>query len=67
MAMTWTQNYARRSLSWVIENLCRVEGGFISSERVLGQLKNGPPRRRVGLIVENAPARRTCFIVIHHT
>jgi len=45
-------------LSWVIGKDRRAEGGFIGSEKVLDQLKNGPPRRRVGLIVEDAPARR---------
>lgn len=45
-------------LSWVIGKDRRAEGGFIGSEKVLDQLKNGPPRRRVGLIIEDAPARR---------
>lgn len=36
----------------------RETGGFIGAEHVLKQLKEGPPRRRVGLIVEGAPARR---------
>jgi aminomethyltransferase len=45
-------------LSWVIGKDRRTSGGFIGSEEVLQQLKNGPPRRRVGLIVEEAPARR---------
>jgi len=54
-------------LSWVIGKDRRTEGGFIGSERVLDQLKSGPPRRRVGLVVEDAPARRTCFVVMHPT
>lgn len=37
----------------------RDSGGFIGSSKVLQQLKEGPPRRRVGLIVDGAPARRT--------
>lgn len=45
-------------LSWVIGKDRRALGGFIGSEEVLEQLKNGPSRRRVGLIVEDAPARR---------
>jgi len=45
-------------LSWLIGKDRRTEGSFIGSDTVLGQLKNGPPRRRVGLIVEEAPARR---------
>jgi len=50
-------------LSWVIGKDRRAEGGFIGSERVLDQLKNGPPRRRVGLIVEDAPARQGAKIL----
>jgi aminomethyltransferase len=50
-------------LSWVIGKDRRTEGSFIGSEKVLDQLKNGPPRRRVGLVVEDAPARRTCFFL----
>ena len=33
-------------------------GGFIGTEGVLKHIQEGPPRRRVGLIVEGAPARR---------
>ena len=32
-------------------------GDFIGAEGVRRHLKDGPPRRRVGLIVEGAPAR----------
>ena len=46
-------------LSWVIGKDRRIAGDFIGSKTVLDQLKNGPPKRRVGLIVEEAPARRT--------
>jgi aminomethyltransferase len=52
-------------LSWVIGKDRRAAGGFIGSEKVLDQLKNGPPRRRVGLIVEEAPARRASLLVIY--
>ena len=45
-------------LSWVIGKDRRASGDFIGSTTVLNQLKDGPPRRRVGLIVEEAPARR---------
>lgn len=37
----------------------RETGKFIGSEGVLKHLKDGPPRRRVGMVVEGAPARRT--------
>ncbi|KAF9483028.1 glycine cleavage system T protein [Pholiota conissans] len=45
-------------LSWVIGKNRRENGGFIGAETVLRQLKEGPSRRRVGLIVEGAPARQ---------
>jgi glycine cleavage system aminomethyltransferase T len=51
-------------LSWVIGKDRRAAGGFIGSEKVLHQLKDGPPRRRVGLVVEDAPARRKQFFLI---
>ena len=52
-------------LSWVIGKDRRGGGSgsgnsnFIGSSKVLEQLKKevGPPRRRIGLIVEGAPAR----------
>jgi hypothetical protein len=40
----------------------RETGGFIGAESVLKHLRSGPPRRRVGLIVEGAPARRRSII-----
>ena len=42
----------------------RENGGFIGAEEVRKHLKEGPPRRRVGLIIEGAPARRT-FIILN--
>jgi glycine cleavage system aminomethyltransferase T len=36
----------------------KTQGGFIGADSVLTQLKEGPKRRRVGLIVDGAPARR---------
>ena len=36
-------------------------GGFIGTEGVLKHIQEGPPRRRVGLIVEGAPARRKSY------
>ena len=35
----------------------RESADFIGAENVLKQLKDGPPKRRVGLFVEGAPAR----------
>ncbi|KAF8194692.1 hypothetical protein BJ912DRAFT_959109 [Pholiota molesta] len=45
-------------LSWVIGKERKEKGGFIGAETVLQQLKEGPSRRRVGLVVDGAPARR---------
>lgn len=42
----------------------RETGDFIGAEGVRKHLKDGPPRRRVGLIVEGAPARRMFFFSI---
>jgi aminomethyltransferase len=40
----------------------RTPGSFIGSETILDQLKNGPPRRRVGLIAQGPPAREGALI-----
>ncbi|KAF9785158.1 glycine cleavage system T protein [Thelephora terrestris] len=45
-------------LSWVIGKERKETGGFIGADLVLKHLKDGPPRRRVGFIVEGAPARQ---------
>ncbi|KAF8739530.1 hypothetical protein AX14_009300 [Amanita brunnescens Koide BX004] len=45
-------------LSWVIGKDRRERGGFIGAEEVLRQLREGPTRRRVGFIVQGAPARQ---------
>ncbi|KAG8973846.1 Aminomethyltransferase, mitochondrial [Tulasnella sp. 425] len=44
-------------LSWVIGKSRRESGTFIGASTVLQQLKDGPSKRRVGFIVEDAPAR----------
>ena len=46
----------------------RDKGGFIGAPSVQQQLKDGPTRRRVGLIVGGAPARRrfTYFLFRRH-
>lgn len=49
-------------LSWVIGKERKEKGGFIGDETVLKHLKEGPPRRRVGLVVEGAPARHGALI-----
>ncbi|KAI0324207.1 glycine cleavage system T protein [Cubamyces sp. BRFM 1775] len=45
-------------LTWVIGKERREAGDFIGAEGVRKHLKEGPPRRRVGLTVDGAPARQ---------
>ncbi|KAJ7097224.1 aminomethyltransferase [Mycena belliarum] len=45
-------------LTWVIGKERKESGTFIGAEGVRQHLKDGPPRRRVGFIVEGAPARQ---------
>lgn len=44
-------------LVWTIGKRRRDEGGFIGADVILSQIKGGVSRRRIGLIVEGAPAR----------
>ncbi|KAF9933342.1 hypothetical protein FBU30_005746 [Linnemannia zychae] len=44
-------------LTWTIGKRRRAEGGFLGAEKIMDQIKNGVSRRRVGLIVQGAPAR----------
>ncbi|EMD39401.1 hypothetical protein CERSUDRAFT_82124 [Gelatoporia subvermispora B] len=45
-------------LTWVIGKERRETGDFIGAEGVRKHLKDGPPRRRIGIVVEEAPARQ---------
>jgi aminomethyltransferase len=46
------------SLAWTIPARRRAQGGFPGAARILAQLAEGPPRRRVGIALEGrAPAR----------
>ncbi|CAG8700019.1 18240_t:CDS:2, partial [Acaulospora morrowiae] len=51
-------------LSWTIGKRRRKEGGFLGADHILGQLndKSLVLRRRIGLIVEGAPARENAEI-----
>lgn len=40
----------------------RDSGDFIGAEGVRKHLKDGPPRRRVGLLVDGTPARRQSLV-----
>ncbi|KAF7308166.1 Aminomethyltransferase [Mycena chlorophos] len=50
-------------LSWVIGKERKESGEFIGAEGVRKHLKEGPPRRRVGLVVDGAPARQGAKIL----
>lgn len=55
-------------LSWVVHKDRRIAGGFHGDGVILQQLRpvkegGGPPRRRVGLIVDGAPAREGAEVV----
>ncbi|KAH6915701.1 aminomethyltransferase [Coprinopsis sp. MPI-PUGE-AT-0042] len=52
-----TINPIEAGLAWVVAKERRETGGFIGAETVLKALKDGPAKRRVGLMVEGAPAR----------
>lgn len=54
-----TTSPVEAGLSWVIGKDRKENGTFIGAEYVRKLLKEGPPRRRVGLTVDGAPARRT--------
>jgi len=49
-------------LTWTIGKRRRKEGGFLGAEHVLPQIKEGVKHRRIGLIVEGAPARENAEI-----
>ncbi|PWO00235.1 glycine cleavage system T protein [Tilletiopsis washingtonensis] len=50
------------ALAWVVSKDRREKADFPGAERILRELKEGPPRRRVGLVVEGAPAREGATI-----
>jgi len=47
----------KKNNSYKIGKRRRTTGGFLGANKILSQLKEGVPRRRIGLIVEGAPAR----------
>jgi aminomethyltransferase len=51
-------------LAWCISGRRRKEGGFLGSDVILSQLKNKPPRRRVGLISHSGPPARGGAIIM---
>jgi aminomethyltransferase len=53
-----TTSPVEAGLAWSIGKRRRIEGGFTGAERILAELKNGPSRRRVGILPEGrSPAR----------
>ena len=50
-------------LTWTIGKSRRESGGFLGSQFILQHIKNGVSKRRVGLIVEGAPARGNADIL----
>ncbi|KAG0032955.1 hypothetical protein BGZ81_009732 [Podila clonocystis] len=44
-------------LTWTVGKRRRAEGGFLGAAKIQDQLKNGVSRRRIGLLVQGAPAR----------
>lgn len=54
------------ALAWCVGKDRRAKGDFLGSERVLRELKEGPPRRRVGVLVgAGSPARGTYSALTH--
>lgn len=47
-------------LAWVVSKERRARADFPGAERILRELKDGPQRRRVGLVIDGAPARSKC-------
>jgi len=52
------------ALTWAIGKRRREEGGFPGADKILGQILDGAPRKRVGLVFEDrAPAREGAKIL----
>ncbi|KAI9272576.1 hypothetical protein BY458DRAFT_555404 [Sporodiniella umbellata] len=52
-----TTSPVEAGLTWAIPKTRRETGGFLGAEHILPQIKGGVSRRRIGLMVEGAPAR----------
>lgn len=50
------------ALAWCVGKDRRAAGDFLGAERVLRELKEGPPRRRIGLVVDGGIARENATI-----
>lgn len=49
-------------LLWTIGKERRVSGGFLGDRKIISQIKEGVARRRVGLVIQGAPARENAVI-----
>ena len=52
-----TTSPVEATLLWTVAKNRRTPGAFIGSERILQEIKDGVSRKRVGLVVDGAPAR----------
>ncbi|KXN67891.1 hypothetical protein CONCODRAFT_9956 [Conidiobolus coronatus NRRL 28638] len=50
------------TLLWTIGKRRRAEGGFLGAEKIIPQIKGGVSKKRVGLLVQGAPARENAII-----
>nr|AJE29365.1 mitochondrial glycine cleavage system T protein [Mastigamoeba balamuthi] len=50
-------NFLEAGQSWALSKRRREEGGFIGAGEILRQLREGVKRKRVGLVIQGAPAR----------
>lgn len=59
-----TRSFVEADLNWIINKRRRVDGGFLGEERILQQLKDGPAKRRVGLMPDGktSPAREGALL-----
>ena len=53
-----TTSPVEAGLAWTVSKRRRVEGGFPGAAIIMGQIKDGVPRKRVGLSVLNGPPAR---------
>jgi aminomethyltransferase len=57
-SLTWTIGFH----SFDIGKRRRTQGGFLGADKILPQIENGCPQKRVGFVVEGAPARENAEI-----
>ncbi|MFP3921242.1 MAG: glycine cleavage system aminomethyltransferase GcvT [Dichotomicrobium sp.] len=60
-----TTSPVEAGLSWSIGKRRRVEGGFPGADRILGELRDGPARLRVGLMPEGRATPREGVVILN--